>query len=114
MHVQQFTRHGKMHVVGIIAKLVLVENIVHMVVRHASESGLIISLVDVCIHDKVVGLPQSVDVQRITRIDDIFGINLAMPAHFWNLQDPRPDPATKLIVEGCVTNDKCNGKFHFD
>ena len=114
MHVQQFTRCGKMHVVGIGAKLVLVENIVHAVVRHASESGLIILLVDVCVHDKVVELPQLVDVRRITRIDDIFGINLAMPAHFWNIQFPRPNPATELIVEGRVTNDKCNGKFHFD
>ena len=103
-----------MDVVRILTKLVLVENIVHAVVRHASESGLIISLVDVCIHDKVVGLPQPVNARRITRIDDIFGINLAMTAHFWNLQDPRPNPATKLIVEGRVTNDKSNSKFHFD
>ena len=103
-----------MYVVGISAKLVLVENIVHAVVRHALESGLVFSLVDVCVHDKVVRLPQSVDVQKITWIDDIFGINLAMTAHFWSFQFPRPFPATKLIVEGRVTNDKSNGKFHFD
>ena len=103
-----------MHVVGIGAKLVLVENIVHTVVRHAFESGVVFSLVDVCVHDKVVGLPQSIDVRKITWIDYIFGINLAMTAHFCSFQFPRPDPATKLIVEGRVTNDKSNSKFHFD
>ena len=62
MHVQQFPRGGKVDVVGILTKLVLVENIVHLVMRHASESGLIISLVDVGVCDKVIGMPQLVNV----------------------------------------------------
>ena len=62
MHVQQFTRRGKVDVVGILTKLVLVENIVHSVMRHAFESGLVILLVDIGIHDKLAGMPQSVNV----------------------------------------------------
>ena len=62
MHVQQFTRRGEVDVVGILAKLVLVENIVHLVMRHVSESGLIFSLLDVGVDDKVVWEPQLVNV----------------------------------------------------
>ena len=62
MHVQQFSRRGKVDLVRIPTKLVLVENIVHLVMRHASESGLVFSLVDVGVDDKVVWEPQSVNV----------------------------------------------------
>ena len=62
MHVQQFARCGKVDLVRILTKLVLVENIVHLVMRHVLESGLINLLVDVGIDDKVVRMPQSVNV----------------------------------------------------
>ena len=62
MHVQQFPRRGKVDVVWILTKLVLVENIVHSVMRHAFESGLIFSLLDVGVDDKVVWDPQLVNV----------------------------------------------------